>query len=57
MQSELANWFAEDFDKLNVLFTSNLPSGSAVMSHSRLAYSIIIEGSVSFWDKFSVSKY
>ena len=54
VQSELANWFAEDFDKLNVLFTSNLPSGSAVMSHSRLAYSIIIEGSVSFWDKEKV---
>lgn len=50
VQSELARWFGDEFEKLNVLFTSNLPSNSSVMVHSGLAYSIIIRGSISFWD-------
>lgn len=50
VQSELARWFGDEFERLNVLFTSNLPSNSSVMVHSGLAYSIIIRGSVSFWD-------
>ena len=50
IQSELAGWFGEEFEKLNVLFTSNLPSNSSIMSYHKLAYSIAIRGSVSFWD-------
>lgn len=51
VQSELANWFGDEFERLNVLFTSNLSSNSSVMVHHKLAYSIIIQGSVPFWDK------
>ena len=51
VRSELARWFGEDFDKLNVLFTSNLPSNSSIMVHHKLAYAIVVKGSISFWDK------
>ena len=51
VRNELANWFGEGFDKLQVLFTSNLPSNSCIMVHNQLAYSILIRGSISFWDK------
>lgn len=50
VRSELARWFGKDFDKLDVLFTSNLPSNSSILSHHKLAYSIVIKGSISFWD-------
>lgn len=50
VQSELAHWFGEEFDNLNILFTSNLPSNSSIMVHYGMAYSIIIKGSISFWD-------
>ncbi|MGG7142053.1 LysR family transcriptional regulator [Clostridium nigeriense] len=50
MQSELANWFGDSFSSLNILFTSNLISNAAVMVHQGLAYAIVIEGSISFWD-------
>lgn len=55
VRSELARWFGRDFDKLDVLFTSNLPSTSSVMVQNKLAYSISIKGSVSFWDKETVT--
>ena len=48
VRSELAHWFGEYYDELNVLFTSNLPSNSAVMAHNRLACAIAIQGSISF---------
>lgn len=50
MQSELANWFGEKFDQINVLFKSNLISNAAVMVQQGLACAIVIEGSSSFWD-------
>lgn len=31
VRSELAHWFGEDFDRLTVLFTANLPSNACVM--------------------------
>ena len=50
VQSELARWFGDEFEKMNILFTSNLPSNSSVMVHSGLAYAIVIKGSVAFWN-------
>lgn len=50
VQSELARWFGDEFEKLNILFTSNLSSNSSIMVHHGLAYSIIVKGSISFWD-------
>lgn len=55
VQSELASWFGGDLDRLNVLFTSNLPSNSNIMVHNQLAYSLEIKGSVSFWDREKVT--
>lgn len=55
VRSELARWFGKDFDKLDVLFTSNLPSNSSIMAHHKLAYSIVIKGSISFWDKEKIA--
>ena len=51
MQSELAHWFGDDFKKLNILFRSNLTSSSSIMVSQGLGNSIVIEGSISFWDK------
>ena len=50
VQSELAHWFGDEYDKLNILFISNLPSNSSVMVYHGLAYSMIVGGSISFWD-------
>lgn len=55
VQSELANWFGEYYERLQVLFTSNLPSNSSVMVHDQLACSLIICGSISFWDKEKIT--
>lgn len=55
VRSELARWFGEDFDKLKVLFTSNLPSNSSIMVHHKLAYSITVKGSIAFWDKEKIT--
>ena len=55
IQSELARWCGEDFDKLQVLFTANLPSISAILAHNRLAYAILIPGSLSFWDPAKIT--
>ncbi|HIX29697.1 MAG TPA: LysR family transcriptional regulator [Candidatus Blautia stercoravium] len=51
IQSELANWFGDVFEHLNVLFTSNLPANSSIMVYHKLAYAIIIRGSTSLWDQ------
>lgn len=50
VRSELAHWFGDDYQHLHVLFISNLPSNSSIMVHHGLAYALIAEGSISFWD-------
>lgn len=55
VQSELAHWFGEYYNHLNVLFTSNLPSSSSVMVHNRLACGLVICGSIAFWDKEKIT--
>lgn len=50
VQSELASWFGDYYSNLRVLFTSNLNTNGAVMVRNGLAYSVVIEGAVSFWD-------
>lgn len=51
VQSELASWFGGYYEKLQVLFTSNLPSNSAVMVHGGLACALVIQGSLDFCDQ------
>ncbi len=55
VQSELASWFGDYYDSLNVLFTSNLNTNGAVMVNGGLAYSIVIEGAMSFWDQSKIT--
>jgi DNA-binding transcriptional LysR family regulator len=55
IQSELASWFGNYYEKLNVVFTSNLSTNSAIMVNGGLAYSLVIEGSVPFWDQSKIT--
>lgn len=50
VQSELASWFGSAYEQLQVLFTSNLPSTSAVFVREGLACAIVIDGSTAGWD-------
>lgn len=54
MQSELASWFGDYYKNLNILFTSNLSTNGAVMVSRGLAYSLVIEGAVPFWDSSKI---
>ena len=55
VQSELASWFGDYYANLHVLFTSNLNTNGAVMVRNGLAYSVVIEGSVPFWDHTKIT--
>ncbi len=55
VRSELASWFADDYDRLNVAFTSNLNTNGAIMVSRGLGYSLVIEGAMPFWDKSKVT--
>lgn len=49
VQSELANWFGKDFDKINIAFTSNLGTNAGVMALHGLGYPVSIEGAARYW--------
>ena len=49
VQSELANWFGKDFNKLQIAFVSNLGTNAAVMAMHGLAYPISIGGAGKYW--------
>lgn len=55
VQSELASWFGDHYNDLNVLFTSNLSTNAAVMVSRGLAYSIVIEGMMPFRDQSKIT--
>lgn len=55
VQSELASWFGDYYENLNVLFTSNLSTNGAIMVSQGLAYSVVVEGSVPFWDQSKIT--
>lgn len=55
VQSELASWFGDYYENLNVLFTSNLSTNAAVMVRKGLAYSLAIEGMIPFWDQSKIT--
>ncbi len=54
VQSEVAGWFGPYWDHLHIIAMTNLPSSSAVMVYHKLAYAIIIRGSIAFWDQEKV---
>lgn len=49
IQSELANWFGKDFEKLNVAFISNLGTNAGIMVMNGLGYQISVEGAARYW--------
>ena len=49
VQSELANWFGKDFNKLKISFTSNLGTNAGVMAIHGLGYPVSIEGAAKYW--------
>ena len=51
VQSELANWFGKDFNKLHISFTSNLGTNAGVMATHGLGYPVSIEGAAKYWRK------
>ena len=55
VQGELASWFGDYYADLHVLFTSNLSTNGAVMVKNGLGYSVVIEGSVPFWDQSKIT--
>lgn len=55
VQNELSNWFGDFFQEQQVLFTSNLTTNSALMVQRGLAYSLVIEGSIPYWDREKIA--
>ena len=55
VQSELASWFGDYYENLNILFTSNLSTNASIMVNHGLAYSVVIEGAVPFWDRTKIA--
>ena len=55
VQNELTNWLGDSFQESQVLFTSNLSTNAALMVQKRLAYSLVIEGSVPFWNQEKIT--
>lgn len=51
IQSELANWFGREFEKLDIAFTSNLGTNAGVMAMHGLGYPVSIEGAAKYWRK------
>ena len=54
VQNELASWLGDSYQNSNVTFTSNLSTNGALMVQEGLGYSLVIEGSVPFWDKSKI---
>ena len=55
VQNELSNWFGDSLKNTQILFTSNLSTNGAIMVEEGLACSLVIEGSVPFWDKEKIA--
>ena len=53
--SVLARWFGGLYPRLRILFTSNLPSTGLVMVSRGLACSLVIKGSVAYWDREKIA--
>lgn len=50
MQSELANWFGNVYQRLDIRFVSNLCTNSCVMVRQGLGYAVALRGSMPFLD-------
>ncbi len=43
------------YEKLNVIFKSNLPANGCIIVYNRLAYAITVTGSIELWDKEKIT--
>lgn len=50
IKNELASWFGDYYENLNVMFTSNMSTNAAVMVLNGLTYAMVLEGSMPYWD-------
>jgi DNA-binding transcriptional LysR family regulator len=50
VQSEVANWFGDAFERLDIRYTGNLSTNSAVVVQKGYGYAVVIEGTVTFWN-------
>lgn len=55
VQNEVASWLGDSYQNSQVVFTSNLSTNGALMVQGGLGYSLVIEGSVPFWDKNQIT--
>lgn len=55
IQNELSNWLGSSFREQQVLFTGNLATNSALIVQRGLAYSLVIEGAIPFWDQEKIA--
>lgn len=49
VQSELINWFGDDFKNMNVAYTSNMGTNAAILVNKGLGYSVSVEGAGKYW--------
>lgn len=49
VQSELINWFGEDYKKIHVGYTSNLGTNAGIFANHGLGYSLSIGGAGKYW--------
>jgi DNA-binding transcriptional LysR family regulator len=50
VQSEVANWFGEAYNHLDVRYTGNLSVNSAILAQKGYVYPVVIEASVRLWN-------
>ena len=51
IQNELASWFGNYYEHLNVVFTNNLNTNDAILVYDGLAVAIVIDGALSLWNQ------
>ena len=57
VQSELANWFGKDFNRLQIAYTSNLGTNAGVLASKGAGYPISVEGAGRYWkEEYIVQK-
>lgn len=54
VKDEIASWFGDYYQKLNVAATSNLSTNAAMMVRSGMGYALVVEGGLPFLDTSEV---
>lgn len=54
LQSELANWFGDRFEHMNIAYTGNLTTNIALLVQRGYGYSITLEGSLPFRERTEI---